>query len=268
MASEAKSEPRPAAQLTLAGMLLGLRRVSVLMPGVIVFAVAFGAAASAKGLSLFEAVLMSALVYAGVSQLVAMELWRPEWTWGAIVALAFVTATVNARTILQAASLQPWFARYPWFVTATVNARSILQGASLQPWFAGYPRLVNAFQLFVFTDANWLIGTRYRAEGGNDLGVVLGAGLCLWTVWLLATIPGFLLGSLVADPRQYGIDLVMPIFFAAMIVPLWRGRRAALPWVIAGIVALVAAKLIDGYAFIIIGALSGALAGAFLDDAA
>lgn len=230
------------AQLTLAGMMLGLRRVSVLLPGIVVFAVAFGAAASAKGLSLLEALLMSALVYAGVAQLVAMEIWRPEWSWGAIAGLAFVTATVNAR--------------------------SILQGASLQPWFAGYPRLVNAFQLFVFTDANWLIGTRYRAEGGNDLGVVLGAGLCLWTVWLLATIPGFLLGSLVADPRQYGIDLVMPIFFAAMIVPLWRGRRAALPWVIAGIVALVAAKLIDGYAFIIIGALSGALAGAFLDDAA
>lgn len=239
---ETPSASAAQAQLTLAGMALGLRRVSVLLPGIVVFAVAFGAAASAKGLSLLEALLMSALVYAGVAQLVAMELWRPEWTWGAIAGLAFVTATVNAR--------------------------SILQGASLQPWFARYPRLVNAFQLFVFTDANWLIGTRYRAEGGNDLGVVLGAGLCLWIVWLLATIPGFLLGSLVADPRQYGIDLVMPIFFAAMIVPLWRGRRAALPWVVAGVVALVVAKLVDGYAFIIIGALSGALAGAFLDDAA
>lgn len=239
---ESHSEPALPPQLTLAGMALGLRRVSMLLPGIVVFAVAFGAAASAKGLSLVEALLMSALVYAGVAQLVAMELWRPEWTWGAIAGLAFVTATVNAR--------------------------SILQGASLQPWFARYPRLVNALQLFVFTDANWLIGTRYRAEGGRDLGVVVGAGLCLWTVWLIATIPGYLLGSLVADPRQYGIDLVMPIFFAAMIVPLWRGRRAALPWIVAGVVALVVSKLVDGYAFIIIGALSGALVGAFLDDAA
>ena len=60
----------------------------------------------------------------------------------------------------------------------------------------------------------------------------------------------------------------MPIFFAAMIVPLWRGRRAALPWVVAGIVALVTAKLVEGYSFIIVGALSGAVVGAFLDDAA
>ncbi|MEN5083552.1 AzlC family ABC transporter permease [Bosea sp. TWI1241] len=228
------------APLTLAGMLLGARLVSVLLPGVIVFAVAFGAAAAGKGLPLSEAMVMSALVYAGVSQLVAMELWRPEWTWGAIAGLAAVTATVNAR--------------------------AVLQGAALQPWFGRYPKAVNAVQLFFFTDANWLIGTRYRAEGGRDLGVVFGAGLLLWAVWLAATLPGYLLGSLVADPRRYGIDMVMPIFFAAMIVPVWRGRRAAMPWLVAGVVALVTARLVDGYAFIIVGALSGAVTGALLDD--
>lgn len=233
---------RPGTAFTLGGALLGIRRVSVLMPGVVIFAVAFGAAASAKGLSLLEAVLMSAVVYAGVAQLVAMELWRPEWTWGAIAGLAVVTATVNARMVLQ--------------------------GASLQPWFASYPKTLNALHLFFFTDANWLIGTRYHAEGGRDIGVLVGAGLALWLAWIAATVPGYLLGALVADPRAYGIDLVMPIFFAAMIVPLWRGRRAALPWIVAGIVALVTAKLVDGYVFIIVGALSGAFTGAFLDDAA
>jgi predicted branched-subunit amino acid permease len=53
-----------------------------------------------------------------------------------------------------------------------------------------------------------------------------------------------------------------------MIVPLWRGKRAAVPWVVAGLVALVTAKLIDGYAFIIVGSLAGALTGAFSDDPA
>ncbi len=142
-----------AAPLTLQGMLLGVRKVSVLMPGIVVFAVAFGAAAAAKGMSLVQTLMMSAFVYGGVSQLVAMELWRPEWSWGAIAGLAVVTATVNARMILQ--------------------------GASLQPWFARYPKAINAFHLFFFTDANWLIGTRYRSEGGRDLGVLVGAGLAL-----------------------------------------------------------------------------------------
>lgn len=238
-------QPEPAntrSLITWRGMVLGMRKVSVLLPGVVVFSVAFGAAASAKGLSLLEAVLMSGMVYAGVSQLVAMELWRPEWSWGAIAGLAVVTATVNAR--------------------------AVLQGASLQPWFAAYPRTLNAAHLFFFTDANWLIGTRYHGEGGRDLGVLVGAGVALWIVWTLSTVPGYLLGALVADPRSFGIDLVMPIFFAAMIVPMWRGRRAAVPWLVAGIVALVTAKLFDGYVFIIAGSLAGAFAGAFLDDAA
>ncbi|MDP3408966.1 AzlC family ABC transporter permease [Bosea sp. (in: a-proteobacteria)] len=230
------------AQTSAAGMRLGMRKVLVLVPGVVVFAVAFGAAAAAKGLSLVETLLMSALVYGGISQLVAMELWRPEWSWGAIMGLAVVTATVNSRMILQ--------------------------GASLQPWFAAYPRALNAFHLFFFTDANWVIGTRYRAEGGRDLGVLIGAGLLLWVVWILFTGLGYGLGALVSDPRAFGIDLVMPIFFAAMIVPLWRGRRAAVPWVVAGLVALVTAKLVDGYAFIIVGSLSGAIVGAFSNDAA
>lgn len=226
--------------LTWDGVFIGARKALVLVPGLMVFAVAFGAAASAKGLSLLEAVLMSAIVYAGVSQLVAIELWRPEWSWGAIAGLALVTATINARMVLQ--------------------------GASLQPWLAPYPKLVNALHLFFFTDANWMIGTRYHAEGGRDLGVLFGAGFIVWINWVLATIPGYLLGSLVADPRRYGIDLVMPIFFATMIVPLWRGRRAAVPWIVAGIVALLTAKFVEGYAFIIVGALSGALVGAFVDD--
>jgi predicted branched-subunit amino acid permease len=130
------------------------------------------------------------------------------------------------------------------------------------------PKWLNALHLFFFTDANWLIGTRYHSEGGRDLGVLVGAGLALWLVWIAATIPGHVLGALISDPRAYGIDLVMPIFFAAMIVPLWRGRRALLPWAVAGAVALVTAKLVDGYAFIIVGSLSGALVGAFSDDAA
>lgn len=230
------------AQTSAAGMRLGMRKVMVLVPGVVVFAVAFGAAASAKGLSLIESLLMSALVYGGISQLVAMELWRPEWSWGAIVGLAVVTATVNSRMILQ--------------------------GASLQLWFAPYPKALNALHLFFFTDANWVIGTRYHAEGGRDLGVLIGAGLLLWVVWIAFTGLGYGLGALVSDPRAFGIDLVMPIFFAAMIVPLWRGRRAAVPWVVAGLVALLTAKLVDGYAFIIVGSLSGAIVGAFSHDAA
>jgi predicted branched-subunit amino acid permease len=51
-----------------------------------------------------------------------------------------------------------------------------------------------------------------------------------------------------------------------MIVPLWKGFRPALPWAVAGLVALVVDALLPGYLFILAGALAGAATGALLPD--
>ena len=95
--------------------------------------------------------------------------------------------------------------------------------------------------------------------------MLLGAGVFLWIVWVGTTSAGYLAGALVRDPARYGLDVLMPIFFAAMLVSLWQGARLAIPWAVAGVVALAAQALTPGYLFIIIGALAGMLAGAFAD---
>jgi predicted branched-subunit amino acid permease len=59
---------------------------------------------------------------------------------------------------------------------------------------------------------------------------------------------------------------VLPVFFAAMLVPLWSGARRAIGWGVAGIVAVAAQEVLPGYWFIIIGAVSGALVGGLLDE--
>jgi predicted branched-subunit amino acid permease len=229
-----------AAPLTLTGSLHGARLTLPLMPGVMVFGTAFGTAAAQKGLSLWEALGISAFVFAGAAQMVGLELWREVWTPSTLLGLAVVTATINARMILM--------------------------GAAIQPWTRGAPRGPMALILFLFTDASWLLGERYRATGGSDLGILLGSGVALWVGWVAATVPGHLAGSLVAEPRAWGLDLVMPIFFAAMMVPLWRGAQAAAPWAVAGAVALAVQALVPGYAFIVAGALAGAAFAALRDD--
>jgi predicted branched-subunit amino acid permease len=216
-----------------------MRYTLPLLPGIVVFASAFGAAAVQKGLTLLQAVGLSTFVFAGASQMVALELWQPVWSPGAILAIATLTGVINSRMILM--------------------------GAAIQPWLAEEPKPRAALNLFFLTDANWLIGTRYRNEGGRDIGVLFGSGIALWSVWVVATVPGYLAGSLVADPKRFGLDLVMPIFFSAMLVPLWKGVRPALPWFVAGLVALAVHWLVPGYAFILAGALAGAVAGALLE---
>lgn len=226
--------------LSFRGVRHGMRMMLPLTPGIIFFAAAFGAAASAKGLSLFESTLMSAVVFAGVSQLVGLELWQPVWTWSALVGLMVVTITINGRMILQ--------------------------GASLYPWLKDYPRSVNALHLAVLTDANWVLGERYRAEGGRDIGMLIGAGLMSWVVWVGMTVPGYLVGSLIGNPKAFGLDMVMPLVFVAMAVPLWRGKATAIPWLVAAGVSYAVSKLVPGYAYIVAGALAGVLTGALRND--
>ena len=211
-----------------------------MVPGTMVFAAAFGTLAAQKGLTLAENVLMSALVFGGASQLVAMEVWNSPITLASVVSLAVVTAIVNSRFILMGATLRPWLgALAPWQVYAALNST---------------------------VDATWLVATRYRAEGGSDAAVFVGAGLALWGVWVGMAIPGYLLGTFIADPKQFGFDLMLPIFFAAMFVPLWRGARRAIGWVIAGAVALLVSYVVPGWWFIVAGALTGSIAGAFIDE--
>jgi predicted branched-subunit amino acid permease len=109
---------------------------------------------------------------------------------------------------------------------------------------------------------------RYRAAGGNDAAVFLGGGILVLAAWLSATTAGYLMGALIADPRTIALDLVLPIFFSAMLIPLWRGRRRAIAWGIAGAVALATEHLVSGWWFVITGALAGSIAEGFAEDAA
>jgi predicted branched-subunit amino acid permease len=235
--SDAALPVRPARRptFTFAGCLLGMRYTLPVLPGIMVYASAFGAAAVQKGLTLEQTIGMSAFVFAGAAQMVSLELWQETWSLTTILAIMTLTGVINARMILM--------------------------GAAIQPWLAKEPKARTAVNLFFLTDANWLIGSRYHTQGGRDVGVLFGSGLTLWVAWVITTLPGYLAGALVEEPRRFGLDLVMPIFFAAMLVPLWKGFRPALPWLIAGAVALVVHVLVPGYAFIIVGALAGAIAG-------
>jgi predicted branched-subunit amino acid permease len=176
-----------------------------------------------------------------MSQLVALDAW-PE---------RFGTATVASLAIL----------------CAIVNARLLLMSATLQPWLGGLPRWQVYPSLHILTDPGWLIAMRYRADGGSDVGVYYGSSIVLFAAWTGAIVAGYLMGGLVADPSRFGIDLVMPIFFAAMLVPLWHGARRGIAWLVAGAVSLIVYYGVGGWWFVVAGAIAGSVAGGFLDDA-
>jgi predicted branched-subunit amino acid permease len=235
-----KQTDAPAPYWSLEGLVFGARMVVALLPGMVAFGIAVGSATAAKGFTLVESLLMNALVYAGMSQMVALEVWPQQMTPGALAGLALIAATVNARLLLLSAGLRPWLGPLPAWQT--------------------YPLL------HLLTDPGWIVAMRYRSEGGADASIILGGALLILVLWLAATSAGYVLGALVPNPQAIALDLVMPVFFAAMLVPLWRGTRRAIPWIVAGGVALVAYALIGGWWYVVAGGLAGSIAGGFVND--
>ncbi|KIZ35596.1 MULTISPECIES: AzlC family ABC transporter permease [Rhodopseudomonas] len=218
----------------------GVVAVGPLLPGTFAFGMAFGALCAQKNFTLAELEVMMGTVYGGLSQFVAVQAWPDRLTPSSIAALALLTLTVNIRFVLMGATLRPWF-------------------GSLPSWQA-YPTLL------LVTDGGWLVAMRYRDHGGANAWFYLGGAVVLYLVWLVSAIPGFLLAEQLADPKKYGVDLVMPAFFAALLVPAWKGPRRAIPWAVSGVVALTVHWLAPGWWFIIAGAASGAISAGLMDD--
>jgi 4-azaleucine resistance transporter AzlC len=218
-----------------------MRLALPVLPAMTAFGLAVGATAARKGFSFAENLVMNVFVYAGMSQLVAMEAWPERVTIGAMAALMVLMVTVNARMLLMSAALYPWLGASP-------------------PWKI-YPTL------HVLADPSWIIAMRYRANGGTDAGILLGSSVLLGVAWIGAACIGHVGGTMIADPRRYGIDLVMPVFFAAMLIPLWRGARPAIAWIVDCVVAVTVHQLAGGWWFIVAGAIAGSVVGGFLDDA-
>ncbi|KAB0264350.1 AzlC family ABC transporter permease [Microvirga brassicacearum] len=227
--------PVPETSFTCAGFMQGARSTFPALPGLVVFGMAFGAAAAQKGLSFGEVLGLSAFVYAGAAQMVGLEVWQKVWTPGTILTIMTVTAVVNSRLLLL--------------------------GATLQPWLRNEPVARSALNLFLLTDAGWIFSTRYHNDGGRDVAFLFGTGVALWVLWVATSLAGFFVGAFIPEPQRFGLDLVMPIFFGVMLVPLWKGARPALPWLVAGLVSLLVHAFVPGYVFIIVGALAGVATG-------
>ena len=75
------------------------------------FGIGFGVAAAQKGLSAFEVGLMSFTVFAGTSQMVALDLWAHPLPLFALAASVFVA---NLRYFVMGAALQPHLPSLRW----------------------------------------------------------------------------------------------------------------------------------------------------------
>ena len=220
-----------------AGMARGAWLCLPLLIGTTPFALVCGIVAQMHGLSVSEATLMSAAVYGGSSQLVALASWaHPAPVLGA----AFAAFAVNLRFALMGPVLAPWLDR-------------------LRGW-----RLWGS--LFVMADQNWAVAVKEMQAGGRDAGVLFGNGLLMYLAWVATTALGYLLADAIRPAPDHPLFFAALAVFVAMLASLWRGRGDLLPWAVAAVTALAVWRLQPhGSWYIVAGALAGSLAGGWRD---
>jgi 4-azaleucine resistance transporter AzlC len=221
---------------TGAGVRAGFARTVPVALGVVVFGLVYGLVAGQKGLSVAETLLMSAIVFAGASQMLALELWAHP---------------VPAATLALAALV--------------INLRYMMMTAALKPWLSHMPTPLAYLCLFFTADENWAVSVAEMRAGGTDVGFLLGGGLALYSFWIAASAVGRLFGAVLEHPERLGLDFVGVAVFVALALGLWRGRRDTVPWAVAGGVALAAKWGLPGTWYLVAGGLAGSLVGAWRD---
>jgi 4-azaleucine resistance transporter AzlC len=201
------------------------------------FGIAFGVAASAKGIDAEVSLLMSMAVYAGAAQFAVLDLWY------APLPLLTMALTVLA-----------------------VNARHLLLGAALAPWLLQVPLARRLAALLLLSDANFAHAMSARDRSEVDAGILLGSGLAMWVIWIVTTAVGVFAGAMLGDLTRFGFDAVMVTYFAAIIVGQWKGLPDLLPWIAAAAVAMAGFYLLPAGWHIIAGALAGGVVGVWRHD--
>ena len=233
------ADGRQSVRFTRAGIMRGMWEIAPLMLAMVPYGMAFGVAALQKGLDPLSILLLSGLVFAGSSQFAALDLW--------------VTPL----------SLLPI-----WLTTLAINARHLLYGAALYPWLRGITTGQRFPIVAVLTDSTWVYATQAEAKGERDAGVLLGAGALTWLVWVLSTAAGAYLGGAIADPKAFGIDVVMAAFFAISLTGLWKGSATLKPWTAAAAASLLGLWFLPSGWHVIAGGLAGGIAGVLADTSA
>jgi 4-azaleucine resistance transporter AzlC len=192
----------------------GLRDVSPLIPGIVPFGMVAGIAAVDAGLGLGGAVALSVVVFAGASQLAALDLIGSD----APVAVVVLTAVV-------------------------INLRMLMYSASIAPYFRRLSTATRAGLAYLLTDQAYALSiVAYRSEDRLDRAAYyVGVALTLWLVWQLSTVAGYLLGT--GIPPAWGLDFAVPLVFLAVLVPAVEDSASAVAAVVGGALAVIGAGL-------------------------
>jgi predicted branched-subunit amino acid permease len=166
----------------------------------------FSVLAMQAGFSAAQAIVTSALVFAGAAQ---------------FAMLSVVTAGGGIPAALTAAGL--------------MNSRFLAMGAALAPSLPGGP-LKRAAQGQANVDTSWALAG--RGDGTFDRWLLFGTTVPQYVLWTVGAVVGAAFGDTMGDTHRLGLDAIFPVFFLSLLIAELRDPASRPVAAIGGILAL------------------------------
>jgi predicted branched-subunit amino acid permease len=197
----------------------GLREMASVSPGLAAWGLMTGVAMVKSGMSPFEAVAMSLLVFAGSSQLAAMP--------------------------LMAAGAPVWVIMSTSFC---VNLRFVVFSAHLRPYLMHLPLRWRLFQGYLTADLSYVMFTRHyrhppatEEERREQLAYLSGGSLLNWFSWQIASMLGIALANVI--PSHWGLGFAGILALLGVGCSLASSHLRRVSAGVAGLAAVVAYAL-------------------------
>lgn len=192
----------------------GARASLPILLGVIPFAMISSVAAISVGLTAFEAIGMSLIVFAGASQLAVLQLLGEGAIWLVMVLTAWV-----------------------------INLRFTMYSAALAPYLQKEPLRRKLPFIYMLSDQAFGVTMSHFANEvpANPAWYYYGAAFTVWLTWIVSAIAGALLGTLV--PPSWGLEFAFPLSFMALMFAALKDRPGVIAALVGGFSAIFARSM-------------------------
>jgi len=199
--------------------------------------VPFGVLAGQAGLDPFQIALMSAIVFAGSAQFIAVSMMAS----GATVFPIIIT-------------------------TFFVNLRHLLMSSSLALNLKGVPKGVLSLFAYGVTDESFAVNLTKFMDGAWDVNRALVVNHSSNMVWIASTLIGGYLGEIVPK-GAFGIDYALTAMFIALLVMQLRNMLIMVMALLAGVLSLAFSLVLPGAWNVVLSSVTAATAGVAITSA-
>lgn len=208
----------------------GAKTVSPMAVAVGILGVVWGAGAAEQGFTFLEGMIFSAVGFSGAMQFATLGILESGGGRLSVVLTAAALAT-----------------------------RHLLMSASLAPYMLQHSRRARAFISFFLLDESYGLAIMRYLSGRGSAAFFLAAGIVLWACWVIGTAVGLLAGDQAGGDLK--LEVLFPLLFMAILLPLLRGKSELVAALSAGVAALVGVQLLPGSWYIAIAGLIGSVIG-------